>query len=364
MIPEKLKQIDQSIIELLRDRLSILSQSGVPNIEEQLSSVAPLLAQQNVPEYLWASNAIMSCIAALTATTSTVNTLDNHNNDNFVKSRQITIIGGRGRMGKFFTEQLSAAGHNVSILGSDWENASALLGEAELVLVSVPIEKTVDVVKRAAKYLAPTCALADITSLKSEPVQAMLEHHSGAVMGLHPMFGPSIKSFLGQKVVVCSGRNDDSFQWLLDLMHSLGAKLIECTPHEHDTMMTIIQATQHFSRFSFGVFLATEKFDIERSLTMASPSYHQEIDIVNRLFAQNPTLCVDIMLATEERCQTIEKLANTYSRLAGLVEAKDRVALIREFETAQSFFSKETSSPQAHSNGHECASPSIVARSS
>ncbi len=366
MIPEKLKQIDESIIQLLRDRLSILAQSGMPNIEDQLSSVAPLLAQLDVPEYLSASNAIMSCIAVLTAkVASSVSSLNNNNNNNFVKSQKITIIGGRGRMGKFFTEQLSAAGHNVSVLGSDWENADKLLGEAELVLVSVPIEKTVDVVKRAAKYLAPTCGLADITSLKNAPVQAMLEQHQGPVMGLHPMFGPSIKSFSGQKVVVCSGRNDDSFQWLLDFMHSSGAKLIECTPEEHDTMMTIIQATQHFSRFSFGVFLATEKFDIDRSLSMASPSYHQEIDIVNRLFAQNPTLCVDIMLATEERCQTIEKLANTYSRLAQLVEGKDRVALIREFETAQSFFSKETGSPQEQSGYvHECASPSIAARSS
>ncbi len=365
MIPEKLKQTDERIIELLRDRLSILAQSGMPNIEEQLSYVAPLLEQLDVPEYVWASNAIMSCIAVLTNKVGSVSSLNNNNNNNFVKSRRITIIGGRGRMGKFFTQHLSAAGHSVSNLGnSDWENADKLLGEAELVLVSVPIEKTVDIIKRAAKYLAPTTALADITSLKTEPVEAMLEQHTGPVMGLHPMFGPSVKSFSGQKVVVCSGRNDDSFQWLLDFMQNQGAKLIECTPQEHDSMMVIIQATQHFSRFSFGVFLAAENFDIDRSLSMASPSYRQEIDIVNRLFAQNPTLCVDIMLATEERCQTIEKLANTYSRLAQLVAQKDRVALIREFEAAASFFNKETQSPPEQSSyaAHEGNSPSIAAK--
>lgn len=330
MLPEKLKQTDECLIKLLRDRISILADSGLPSLEEQFSSVAPLLAQLGVPESVWA-NVVMSCFAALNAESSSV--------VNHVKPRQITIIGGSGRMGKFFTEKLSQAGHNVSILGHhDWENADKLLGQAELVLVSVPIERTVDVIKRATKHLAPNTALADITSIKTQPVQAMLEHHAGPVMGLHPMFGPSIKSFKEQKVVVCSGRFDESFQWLLDLIADSGGELIVCTPEEHDWMMVLIQATRHFSRFSLGAFLAAEKIDLDRSLLMSSPSYRQEIDIVNRLFAQSAYLCVDIMLATEERCQAIERLANTYSRLAHLVAKKDRTALIQEFETTQSFF--------------------------
>jgi len=336
MIPEKLKLTDERLIELLRDRLTILAESGLPTFEEQISSVAPLLAQFGVPEFVWKNTMAMSCLAVLSARFSEKN----------VTPQKITVIGGRGRMGKLFAQQLSAAGHNVSVLGNqDWEYANILLGEADLVLISVPIERTVDVIQRAAEYLAPTTALADITSIKTEPVQTMLEYHIGPVMGLHPMFGPSIKSFSGQKVVVCPGRQDDSFQWLLQFIASKGAELIVCTPEEHDWIMVIVQATRHFSRFSLGVFLAAEKIDIDRSLSMSSPSYRQEIDIVNRLFAQSPSLCVDIMLATEERCQAIERLANTYSRLAQLVAKKDRAALIQEFETTQSFFKQKSDRP-------------------
>ncbi|WGV26744.1 bifunctional chorismate mutase/prephenate dehydrogenase [Halotia branconii] len=258
---------------------------------------------------------------------------------NHVKPRQITIIGGCGRMGRFFQEQLSTAGHNVNILEQeDWEDAEQLLSPAELVLVSVPIAYTVDVIKRAAQYLAPATALCDITSIKTQPTQAMLESHCGPVMGLHPMFGPNITSFSEQKVVVCPGRNDDVFQWLLDLIKSQGGELIICTPEEHDEMMVIIQAMQHFCRFSMGVFLAAANIDIGRSLTMSTPSYRQEINILKRLFAQNSNLCVDIMLASEERCQAIISLADNYKRLAILVAKKDRVALIKEFENTQSFF--------------------------
>ncbi|RCJ25824.1 chorismate mutase [Nostoc sp. ATCC 43529] len=258
---------------------------------------------------------------------------------NHVSPKKITIIGGHGRMGRLFKEQFSAVGHYVSVLeNEDWEYAEQLLNLAELVIVSVPIEYTVDVIKRAAKYLAPTTALCDVTSIKIQSTQAMLEHHSGPVMGLHPMFGPNIKSFLGQKFVICPGRNDEAFLWLLDLIKSQGGELIVCTPEEHDRMMVIIQAVQHFCRLSFGIFLAEARINLEQSLLLSTPSYRQQIESIKRLFSQNSHLCVDIMLATEERCEAINSLANTYSRLARLVKMKDREALIQEFESIQGFF--------------------------
>ncbi|MEO0684399.1 MAG: chorismate mutase, partial [Cyanobacteria bacterium J06649_11] len=73
---------------------------------------------------------------------------------------------------------------------------------------------------------------------------------------------------------------------------------------------------------------------------MASPTYRQEIDILKRLFAQSSHLCADIILATEERCEAIISLAETYNRLAKLVAQKDREGLIKEFESTQNFFHK------------------------
>ncbi len=255
--------------------------------------------------------------------------------------RKITIIGGCGQMGQFFSRELSSVGHQVCAFGNqDWFRADELLNDADLVIISVPIERTVEVIKRAAQYLKPTTAIADITSVKTEPVKAMLEYHKGAVMGLHPMFGPKVECFAEQIMVVCSGRNDDEFRWLLDFFVDRGSKLVESTPEEHDQMMVIVQAMRHFARFSLGVFLAEENIDIQRSLLMSSPTYRQEIDIIKRLFAQSSHLCADIMLATEERCEAIVSLAETYSRLAKLVQQKDREALIKEFESTQSFFNQ------------------------
>jgi prephenate dehydrogenase len=327
-----MQQIDRDLIELLRKKISSLATSKLPSIEEQISNCAPLLEKAGVPEFVW-KNLIITCVAALATTPS---------HPTPTKPRQVTIIGGRGMMGSFFTARLCTAGHKVSILErDDWNDAEKLLSKAELVLVCVPIKSTLDTIRNAAKYLTPETALADITSIKTPIMRAMLEHHKGPVAGLHPMFGPGVKSFLSQKIVVCPGRGDEAFQWFLNTIEEEGGKLIVCTPEEHDRMMVTIQAIRHFSTFSLGVFLAEEGIDIPRSLEFSSPIYRLEVDMVSRLFAQDPSLYMSIMLAEKERCEAIARLVDTYDRLAQLVMQRDRSALIQEFEKASNTFREE-----------------------
>ena len=337
----KLEKIDHNLIGLLRERISVLAESEIPSVEEQLDNSRSLLEQAGIPEAVW-KNLIAGCVAAL----KTASMSPSH-----VKPHSVTVIGGGGMMGRFFTSRLRAAGHKVNILESnDWGNAEKLLFEAELVLVCVPLGSTVAVIEKAARYLGPTTALVDIASIKTPIVQAMLEHHVGPVMGLHPMFGSGIKTFLAQKVVVCPGRGNEVFQWFLDFIKQDGGQLITCTPEEHDRMMIAIQAIRHFSTFSLGVFLAEEKLDISRSLEFASPIYRLESNIVSRLFAQDESLYIDIILASEERTQAIARLVETYSRLAKLVAHKDRSALMQEFASARKAFQQDCDRALEESN--------------
>lgn len=340
MMPALLQEIDREIINLLGKRIEILNDSNLPGLQAESAETAKLLASRGVPEFVWKS-ITLSCAAAIASSHS----------PNPVKPQKVTIIGGYGKLGRFFSQQLSTAGHDVSILEhTDWDDAPRLLGEAQLVLVCVPIERTLSVIQQAAPYLKADTALADITSIKTPIVQELLEQHKGPVLSLHPMFGPGVQSFLSQNVIVCPGRQEQAFKWLLDLIESSGGKLIACTPEEHDRMMVAIQAIRHFTNFSLGVFLAEEGIDISRSLDFSSPLYRLEIDIVSRLFAQDPALFVEIASADNERRQAITRLADTYSRLAQLVENQDQLALKREFENTRTTFAQGASQAVAESN--------------
>lgn len=251
-------------------------------------------------------------------------------------SRRITVVGGGGLMGQFFVQRFSQAGHCVNVLERDnWSDAEQILDGVDLVLVCVPIEHTATVICDIARYLAPNTALADITSIKAPIVQTMMAQHTGPVLGLHPMFGPKVSSFQSQTTVVCPGRHGEAFQWLLDLIQQEGGKLTVCTPEEHDQMMLTIQSIRHFVTLSLGIFLANEEIDLQRSLELASPSYRELLDMVNRLFSQSAELVADIMLFNQERREMIAKLAETYNRLAQIAMNNDRESLMNEFRSAQ-----------------------------
>lgn len=255
---------------------------------------------------------------------------------------QILIIGGAGRMGRRFGQWLAAAGHTLTSLDRDnAAQAEALLARADLVLVSVPIDTTETVIRDIGPRLRPDAVLADLTSLKVGPMAAMLAAHPGPVVGLHPMFGPSVTRLAGQKIVVCAGRQAEAAQWLLDDFARAGAELVAASPEEHDRMMSVVQAIRHFVTFALGSYLAAEDIDIARSLDFSSPVYRLEVDMVSRLFAQDGALYADIMLASPERRAAIGRLAEHYAELARLIRDGDREALLARFQTTARSFAGE-----------------------
>ena len=100
---------------------------------------------------------------------------------------KVLIIGGRGQMGAFFARLFTQSGYAVRILDQgDWDNACTLCRDIDLALVSVPIEKTREVVENVAPLLPASAVLADLTSVKKAPMAAMIEAYKGPVIGLHP----------------------------------------------------------------------------------------------------------------------------------------------------------------------------------
>lgn len=349
IMPEKLQQIDENIIQLLGQRISLLATSEFPTIQEQRSNVQELLAQADVPEAVW-NHILVHCMAALATAPAQYRT----------QPRRITLVGGRGAMGCFFNQRFSATGHQVSILEhDDWDQAETLLGNADLVLLCVPLKRILAIIRRVAPYLSENTVLADISSTKTEILQTMMACHAGPVVGLHPMFGPGVDSLLGQKVVVCPGHQPPACQWVLDWIESDGGQLITSTPEEHDRMMVVVQAIRFFSNFSLSAFLAEEGVDIDRSLEFASPLYRTEINTISRLVAQDAALYIDILLASDDRCQAIRRLVNTYSRLATLLSEGNRAALIGEFETARKVFRTDLARALRESN-HTINSLSVL----
>ncbi|MDF3124025.1 bifunctional chorismate mutase/prephenate dehydrogenase [Rheinheimera sp. 1928-s] len=251
---------------------------------------------------------------------------------------KVVVVGGAGALGKRFVSLFQRSGYLVEVLEQrNWHQAKDLVQGAALVLIAVPIAVTEQVITQLPELDADT-VLADLTSTKTGPLSAMLAKHSGAVVGLHPMFGPDISNIAKQVVVLSHGRDAEKYQWLVQQFKVWGAVLTEKSAQQHDELMQLIQAMRHFSSLVYGVHLAEEQADLKQLLELSSPIYRLELAMVGRLFAQNAELYADIMLSSSAVTGLLQRYQHRFNQLSHLLAARDKAGLMAEFAKGQQFF--------------------------
>ncbi|MBK5074524.1 bifunctional chorismate mutase/prephenate dehydrogenase [Budviciaceae bacterium CWB-B4] len=250
----------------------------------------------------------------------------------------IVIVGGNGKMGQLLSKLFQLSGYQIRVLEQqDWERAETILSGAGMVIVSVPIHITEQIIRRLPK-LPDDCILVDIASIKNQPLQAMLEVHQGPVLGLHPMFGPDVSSLAKQVIAYCDGRGAESYQWLLDQLQVWGAKLHAIDAVEHDKNMAFIQALRHFATFTYGLNLSQENVNLEQLLSLSSPIYRLELAMIGRLFAQDAQLYADIIMSSQDNRALIKRYYHCFGEAIKLIETGDKTEFIESFNQVKSWF--------------------------
>ena len=256
-----------------------------------------------------------------------------------VETKTVAVIGGRGAMGSCMARLFADLGHAVMIADVDTAlSPEAAAREAEVVVVSVPIDTTVDVIRKIGPLVKPDALLMDVTSVKSAPMEAMLESTRAAVVGTHPLFGPSVHSLQGQRVAVTPGRGDEWKQWLVRMLEARGLVVAETTAEEHDRAMSVVQVLTHFSTEVAGAAMARLGVPLNATLPFTSPVYLIELLMTARHFAQSPDLYASIQMSNPETARVTETFVRAAEDLRASVAAQDREEFARVFEHVHDFF--------------------------
>jgi prephenate dehydrogenase len=206
------------------------------------------------------------------------------------------IIGGNGRMGRLFSPVLERHGFEVRVSGRNTELTNRRIAEeSDLVMVSVPIRSTVQVIREIAPLLTGEQLLCDLTSLKAGPVRAMLASKA-QVLGMHPLFGPTVSSLRGQTVVLTPARCGTPLSARVpEILRAEGAKLVVMAPDDHDRLMAVIQGLTHFGNLCMADAIRRTGTDLAAALEATSPVYRIQMDLVGRLLSQDPALYGDML---------------------------------------------------------------------
>ena len=341
----QIDQVDREMLQLFAKRLQLVAKVGEVKHKHGLPIYAPereadmLAARRQEAEKIGVPPDLIEDVLRRLMRESYVS----ENNFGFKtvnpSIKKIVIVGGKGKLGGLFARYLQASGYRVEALGSrDWVQAAHIMQGADVVIVCVPIAKTLETIERLKPYLTENMLLTDLTSVKRQPLEKMLEVHQGAVVGLHPMFGPDIASMAKQVVVRCDGRYPERYEWLLEQIQIWGAKVYQVAAAEHDQSMTYIQALRHFATFANGLHLSKQPVQLANLLALSSPIYRLELAMIGRLFAQDGGLYADIIRDKPENLAVIKSLKQSYEDSLKFFENNDKEGFIQAFNQVREWF--------------------------
>ncbi len=253
----------------------------------------------------------------------------------------VGIIGGKGKMGRWFARFFRK--NNCKVLVADLGTKlkpRQLVEKSDVVIFSVPIPKTVKLIEKYARYARKGSLLADFTSVKEAPVKAMLKSapQGVEVLGMHPVFGPVVKTMRGQCVVLTPGRGKKWLHWMRRLLERNGAVVTISTPRKHDEMMAVIQGLTHASTIPVGHALRELEVNLKESAKFTSPLYRVRLAMVGRMLSQDAGLYAAIMTENPYVKKVLRQYSKSFNKLAGIVEKRNRGAFERYFNETANYF--------------------------
>ncbi|MBT9149306.1 MAG: T-protein [Dehalococcoidia bacterium] len=232
-------------------------------------------------------------------------------------------------MGRWFSDFFTSNGFEVLV--SDIKTSMSnkqISRKADIVIISVPIKKTVEVIDEIGKLIKKDALLCDVASLKLKPVEAMKKVKSGA-LGMHPLFGPLTPGLKNQNIVFCPVKNNKWVTFLEDLFNSKNANIIKISAEEHDKQIAIIQALPHFLNISLARTIYSEKWELNPAFF--TPVFRLQSLILGRILGQKAELLAEIEMENPYFLEILFKFKKELLELAENVENKDFLSFINKF---------------------------------
>ena len=268
----------------------------------------------------------------------------------------VGLVGSEGHYGRwlrrFFESRM-----NLTVLGSDQGQPGTcppdqLLDRCQVLIFCTPIRHTRGIIEEYVSLAGGrerNALWLDITSVKHEPVAAMLRSQ-GEVVGLHPMTAaPKAPTLQGRVMVVCEARLSHWRDWFETFLSALRAQCVYTTPEKHDQIMALVQALVHAGHLAqAGVLkdLAESLGGLSALLPFRSAAFELDTSVISRMLAMSPAIYEDIQFGNPHVLPVLDALVLQITGLRDHVAKGDDAARQRfraqYFDAATSVIGRDT----------------------
>ena len=265
---------------------------------------------------------------------------------------KVAIIGGSGKMGQWFARFLTREGKEVTLVGRNQARMEAAgkklklpvttdmaaVSQADVILISVPINHFEPVVKEFSRHTNPDQIIVDITSVKGLPVEVMHRHiKKGQLLGAHPVFGPGARSVANQNFVLTptNVREAALAEKVKGYLETRGAKVQLMTPQEHDNMMAIILGLAHYIAIVSADTLLG--FDgLKQMEAISGITFRVLLTLVESVLSEDPELYASLQMSLPDLPRIQQRFQADAATWAGMVKNKNRQQFITQMKALKS----------------------------
>src|SRR3954471_13625568 len=246
--------------------------------------------------------------------------------------RTALIIGGSGKIGRWFTEFMTSQGFAVTVADpvgapagfehvADWRTTDL---RHDFIVVATPLGLT-DKILRELAMRRPKGVIFDVGSLKS-PLRAglnALKSHGCRVTSVHPMFGPDTELLSGRHVIFVEAGSPDATQAARDLFASTMVEQVVMSLEDHDRLIAYVLGLSHALNIAFFTALAESGEAAPKLATLSSTTFDAQLGVAAKVARENPDLYFEIQTLNDYGTESLAALLYAVERLRSIVRAND-----------------------------------------
>jgi chorismate mutase / prephenate dehydrogenase len=246
--------------------------------------------------------------------------------------RTALVIGGAGKMGRWFAEFMASQGFAVEIADpagappgfvhlADWRTSGL---SQDFIVIATPLGVT-DKILRELAMRRPKGVIFDVGSLKS-PLRAglnALKSHGCRVTSLHPMFGPDTELLSGRHVIFIDAGSSEATQSARDLFASTMVEQVVMSLDEHDRLIAYVLGLSHALNIAFFTALAESGEAAPRLAKLSSTTFDSQLDVASKVAQESPELYYEIQSLNDYGSESLEALSQAVEKLRTAVISQD-----------------------------------------
>ncbi len=266
--------------------------------------------------------------------------------------KRALILGGNGKMGRWFAQFLAAQGFIVEIADPsgcpeeftasiNWQQSAM---QVDVIVIAAQLRASSTLIAELTA-LKPSALIFDLGSLKSPLKQSLLAAANAGlkICSLHPMFGPDTVLLSDRHIIFIDlgnvGTGVGAVREAKSLFAATSAELVEMELNEHDELIAYVLGLSHALNIAFFTALANSGKSAPKLAKLSSTTFDRQLAIATNVAEENPRLYFEIQHLNDAREQGLKALENAVAQVARCVREGDEIGFVALMERGRGYLS-------------------------